>query len=111
MGSIFDLNSNDARVQGVQKFFNNIAGDRRLTATAVQTVGSKGVRRLCFGTCGRDVDWSYKPRKVPISRVAGRRMARNSYPVQHTRIIRCGLRPAGAAHAPSCDIPISSSVH
>lgn len=41
-GAIVDPNSGDARVQGIRKFFNNMSGDRRLTATAVQTVGSKG---------------------------------------------------------------------
>ena len=41
-GAIVDPNNGDARVRGVRKFFDDIAGDRRLTATAVQTVGSKG---------------------------------------------------------------------
>ena len=41
-GAIVDPNNGDARVRGVRKFFDDISGDRRLTATAVQTVGSKG---------------------------------------------------------------------
>ena len=41
-GMIVDAENKDARVQGVRKFFDKIANDKRLTATAVQTVGSKG---------------------------------------------------------------------
>jgi len=39
---IVDAENQDPRVQGVRKFFDKIANDKRLTATAVQTVGSKG---------------------------------------------------------------------
>lgn len=41
-GMICDAESRDPRVQGVRRFFDKIANDARLTATAVQTVGSKG---------------------------------------------------------------------
>jgi len=41
-GAIADPNNADPRVQGVRKFFDMIAQDPRLTATALQTVGSKG---------------------------------------------------------------------
>ena len=34
--------NSDPRVQGVRRFFEMIAADRRLDATALQTVGSKG---------------------------------------------------------------------
>ena len=41
-GMIVDAENKDPRVQGVRKFFDKIANDTRLIATAVQTVGSKG---------------------------------------------------------------------
>src|ERR1043166_9691786 len=41
-GLIVDAENKDPRVQGVRKFFAKIANDKRLTATAVQTVGNKG---------------------------------------------------------------------
>ena len=41
-GMVVDAENKDPRVQGVRKFFDKIANDTRLIATAVQTVGSKG---------------------------------------------------------------------
>jgi len=41
-GAIADPDSNDPTVQGVRRFFDMIADEPRLTATALQTVGSKG---------------------------------------------------------------------
>ena len=41
-GAVADAKSTDAAVQGVRKFFELVARDLRVEATAVQTVGSKG---------------------------------------------------------------------
>jgi predicted O-methyltransferase YrrM len=41
-GAVADPNSTDPRVQGVRRFFDLLAADKRLSATALQTVGSKG---------------------------------------------------------------------
>ena len=41
-GAILEAGSADPRVQGVRQFFDAISADRRLRATAIQTVGSKG---------------------------------------------------------------------
>ncbi|MDF8316085.1 MULTISPECIES: O-methyltransferase [Serratia] len=41
-GAVTDAASTDARVQGVREFFTMMAQEPRLTATALQTVGSKG---------------------------------------------------------------------
>jgi predicted O-methyltransferase YrrM len=41
-GAVIDADSTDANVQGVRRFNEIIAADRRLSATAIQTVGSKG---------------------------------------------------------------------
>ncbi len=41
-GKIVDAENSDPRVQGVRKFFDEIAKDTLLIATAVQTVGTKG---------------------------------------------------------------------
>ncbi|WP_370369072.1 hypothetical protein [Catenulispora sp. GP43] len=41
-GAVTDPGSRDERVQGVRAVFADIAGDDRLEATAVQTVGAKG---------------------------------------------------------------------
>jgi predicted O-methyltransferase YrrM len=41
-GAVIDPNSRDASVQGVRRMNEMIAAERRVTATALQTVGSKG---------------------------------------------------------------------
>jgi len=41
-GAVVDAGSADPRVQGVRTFFDRLAGDPRVSATALQTVGSKG---------------------------------------------------------------------
>ena len=41
-GAIINPEDPDPRVQGVRRFFANLAADARLDATAIQTVGSKG---------------------------------------------------------------------
>jgi len=41
-GAVVNPDSTDANVQGVRRFFDMIAQEPRLTATALQTVGSKG---------------------------------------------------------------------
>jgi len=41
-GKIIDANSDDSGVQGIRKFNDMLAAEKRVTATAIQTVGSKG---------------------------------------------------------------------
>jgi len=41
-GKILDAASADANVQGVRRFFDLLAKEKRVTATAIQTVGAKG---------------------------------------------------------------------
>ena len=41
-GAVADPESDDERVRGVQRFFDAVAAEKRVSATAVQTVGSKG---------------------------------------------------------------------
>ena len=41
-GAVIDPASTDPHIQGVRRFFETIAADPRLEATALQTVGSKG---------------------------------------------------------------------
>jgi len=41
-GAIVDATSADPDVQGVRAMFEMMAAEKRLTATAIQTVGSKG---------------------------------------------------------------------
>ncbi len=41
-GAVIDAASSDARVQGVRRLHEMIASEPRVTATAIQTVGSKG---------------------------------------------------------------------
>jgi predicted O-methyltransferase YrrM len=41
-GAVIDPKSSDERVQGVRKYNAMVAADSRLSATAIQTVGSKG---------------------------------------------------------------------
>jgi len=41
-GKVLDSASTDPSIQGVRRFFELAASERRVTATAIQTVGSKG---------------------------------------------------------------------
>jgi predicted O-methyltransferase YrrM len=41
-GAVADAASRDENVQGVRRFYDMLAGERRVSATAIQTVGSKG---------------------------------------------------------------------
>jgi len=41
-GAVIDAASTDSRVQGVRRLFDLLAGESRVSATALQTVGSKG---------------------------------------------------------------------
>ncbi|HHB2026555.1 TPA: O-methyltransferase, partial [Bacillus cereus] len=41
-GEVIDNTSNDPRVQGIRRFYERIATEPRVSATALQTVGSKG---------------------------------------------------------------------
>ena len=41
-GAVIDAATDDARVQGVRRFNDMLAKDARVTATTIQTVGSKG---------------------------------------------------------------------
>lgn len=41
-GAILDPNSTDSRVRGVQRFFDLVSRDARVSVTAIQTVGAKG---------------------------------------------------------------------
>lgn len=50
-GAILDPHDPDDRVQGSRRFFEMLADDDRLDATAVQTVGSKGYDGFNIGYC------------------------------------------------------------
>ncbi|HJZ91109.1 MAG TPA: O-methyltransferase [Gemmataceae bacterium] len=41
-GGVIDLANTDANVQGVRRFYDVLAAEPRVSATAIQTVGSKG---------------------------------------------------------------------
>jgi predicted O-methyltransferase YrrM len=41
-GAVIDAGSTDKNVLGIRRFSEQLAGDRRLAATAIQTVGTKG---------------------------------------------------------------------
>lgn len=41
-GAVIDASSEDPRVQGTRRFMESLAGEDRVSATALQTVGSKG---------------------------------------------------------------------
>lgn len=41
-GEVIDASSDDPHVQGIRRFYELIANEPRVTATAIQTVGSKG---------------------------------------------------------------------
>jgi len=41
-GGVIDPDSTDANVLGMRRFLEALADERRVTATAIQTVGGKG---------------------------------------------------------------------
>ena len=41
-GAVLDTDSDDPAVRGVRRFNEMVAADRRVSATAIQTVGAKG---------------------------------------------------------------------
>ncbi|HEX4125469.1 MAG TPA: O-methyltransferase [Tepidisphaeraceae bacterium] len=47
-GAIIDAASTDASIQGVRKFNERVAAEPRVSATTIQTVGSKGYDGLAF---------------------------------------------------------------
>jgi predicted O-methyltransferase YrrM len=47
-GQVINAASTDASVQGVRRFNELLAAEKRVTATAIQTVGSKGYDGLAF---------------------------------------------------------------
>ncbi|MCJ8010284.1 O-methyltransferase [Paenibacillus sp. KQZ6P-2] len=48
-GEVVNKHSTDPRVQGVRKFYDMIASNPRISATAIQTVGSKGYDGFMIG--------------------------------------------------------------
>ncbi|MGR6126239.1 O-methyltransferase [Paenibacillus sp. SER-28] len=48
-GEVVQAYSTDPRVQGVRKFYEMLAEESRITATAIQTVGSKGYDGFVIG--------------------------------------------------------------
>lgn len=48
-GEVVQAYSTDPRVQGVRKFYDMLAEESRITATAIQTVGSKGYDGFVIG--------------------------------------------------------------
>ena len=47
-GAVTDPSSDDPRVQGIRRFYDRLAAEPCLTATAIQTVGSKGYDGFAF---------------------------------------------------------------
>ena len=48
-GAVADASSTDENVQGIRRFATALAAERRVTATALQTVGSKGYDGFVMG--------------------------------------------------------------
>lgn len=53
-GAVVDETSADPNVQGVRRFLELLAADKRLSATAIQTVGSKGYDELAVAVVTAD---------------------------------------------------------
>jgi predicted O-methyltransferase YrrM len=50
-GAVIDAESGDANVQGVRRFNELLAAEARVSATAIQTVGSKGYDGFTIARC------------------------------------------------------------
>jgi predicted O-methyltransferase YrrM len=55
-GAVADANSDDPNVQGVQRFNAALAAEPRVTATVIQTVGSKGYDGLAIALVTGDAE-------------------------------------------------------
>jgi predicted O-methyltransferase YrrM len=53
-GKVIEAKSEDANVQGVRRFFDLLAVEKRVTATAIQTVGTKGYDGLSIALVTAD---------------------------------------------------------
>jgi predicted O-methyltransferase YrrM len=53
-GEVVDPSSTDANVQGIRRFNDTVAAEKRVCATAIQTVGSKGYDGLAFAVVTAD---------------------------------------------------------
>jgi predicted O-methyltransferase YrrM len=53
-GAVVDTASRDADVQGVRRFLDLLSSDPRVSATAIQTVGSKGYDGLALAVMTAD---------------------------------------------------------
>jgi len=53
-GEVADPNSTDENVQGIRRFNEAVAAEKRVNATAIQTVGSKGYDGLAFAVVVAD---------------------------------------------------------
>ena len=54
-GAIADSESTDPSVQGVRRFFETLAADPRVEATAIQTVGEKGYDGFALAVVTKEV--------------------------------------------------------
>lgn|GEM_PF-3975464 len=52
-GAVVDANSGDSAVQGVRRFNELLAREKRVSATEIQTVGSKGYDGFAFVLVGQ----------------------------------------------------------
>ena len=48
-GAIIDRQSTDANINGMRRFFEQLRNERRISATAIQTVGIKGYDGFAIG--------------------------------------------------------------
>jgi predicted O-methyltransferase YrrM len=55
-GEVIDAANRDANVQGVRRFNELVAAEPRVTATAIQTVGSKGYDGLLIAIVVTDAE-------------------------------------------------------
>jgi len=54
-GEIINRHSSDPRIKGVRTFYDMLADEPRITATAIQTLGSKGYDGFMIGIVNEDV--------------------------------------------------------
>jgi len=50
-GAVIDRDSSDPNVEGVRRFLEALAAESRVSATAIQTVGSKGYDGFAIARC------------------------------------------------------------
>ena len=102
-GAVADASTTDASVQGMRRFFDVLKSERRVSATAVQTVGGKGYDGFAVALVvdsGRTPRLSEHDPTRQCTRHTRRGTRRDSGTTWGSRYSATGAAAAGVSHQP-----------